>query len=235
MRPSLLLLVPLCVLAQCVSAGTQQRPTDRAIARFVPGDEASSVPSAAEAIASIRQAALKRDEAALLRYVSDSILVEESPRRSGRAAFSRYWRLDDSGSAVWPDLARVLAEGSALLGCGVGESNCLVVLPYWSERFPYERFDRLQSLVVRSERVALREQPSEDAKALATVGYEIVFRNLSGNGEDTETWTRVKLADGTAGFVAASDLYDPTFGLRVILSREARSGRWQIVEMREGD
>jgi len=170
-------------------------------------------------LAGLRDAVRREDVAYLTSIVSPNI-KNGFGGDDGIAAFRKFWKLEQPHSPVFPLLSK-------LLGLGVAwDADRNVWAPYLFVTFPQE-LDPFEHEVVTGRNVYLRSGPSQAAKPLRTLSYEIVKVEKS-----EQDWHRVATLDGVTGYVSERYLHSPV-GYRAGFTKEA--GQWRMVFLAAGD
>lgn len=191
--------------------------------RLLPVDDAASRPDFFTFRAQLQTALARRDVAALLSVVHPDI-KNGFGGDDGKANFEVKWRPAAADSEVWATLGEVLALG------GTFDSPDTFVAPYVSSRWP-DGVDGFDYVAVVGDRVRIRRRPSQDAAEVATSSFQIL--PLAIDVRDAgESWTAVRLADGTAGYISSRYVRSP-IDHRAYFSKAG--GRWQMMMLLAGD
>jgi hypothetical protein len=207
-RPALLAALVLAALPGAVRART-----------LPPRDEcADADPGFASFRAELLDIVARHDASGLLAIAADDIRFDFGGGE-GRRAFSGEWGLAaPDRSAIWVELARVLASGCAR----DGET---MTAPYIFRRFPDE-LDVFTSGVAGP--AARLYQARSDVGESVLIPWEV----LAEVEREAGGWARVRLSDGRAGFVETAQLLNP-IDYRAIF--EKRDGQWRMTMFIAGD
>lgn len=223
------LLLPLLAFGLSAQAEPSPAPPAAAAHTLRPIDEATRVQSFYEFRAKLREIVKKRDADALLDRVHDSIEFSFGADASGKPAFVKNWGLktNPAKSALWRELAQVLAEGA------VYEGEQEFTAPYYYSKWP-EAFDAFEYMLVHGEKVPVRKEAKASAPVVESVSYLIV-KAPEGEGKG---FTAVELPNGKKGFVETKSLRSPV-GYRAIFlfvkDKTSLGGRWLLKTFIAGD
>ncbi len=153
----------------------------------------------------------------------------------GIAGFVKSWGLtspeEAQKSEIWNVLERILPMG------GVFTAPDEFVAPYYFSTWP-EDTDAFGYLAVTGGGVRLRETASLNSRIVKTISYDMV--KLTGQSDTQETinghthpWFKVKMADGTEGFIFGQFLGSPV-GYRAGFRKTPGQG-WKLVFLVAGD
>lgn len=159
-------------------------------------DEASQDPSFVAYRDRLIAAVRARDTKAVLE-LSDPAIRTSFGDTGGHADLAR--RLEKPGH--FQELEAILTLGGTFRGEGAQRSFWA---PYVYSTFPDEH-DAFEHVAVISDDAPLREQPSPDARVIATLSRDIVAGNV---GERTD-WMQVRTADGKTGYVESRHVRSP--------------------------
>lgn len=202
--------------------------------QLVPQDESSRAPEFPAFIRRFRQAVEARDVTSVLAMTWEDIATAPfASQRRGRESFRKYHALDDPKSKFWSVVSDLLAKGAAVDGCQDPESQCEATYPYWYKRFPDDKLDRADHMIVGDENVPMYSAPSSDARIVERLSYEIV-RYVADVADGTLQWQEDSLLDGRRGFLRIERLYNPGTGYRMIFHRRP-DGFWNMVALVAGD
>jgi hypothetical protein len=192
-------------------------PVDAARPKLPPVDQCRTegLPQFRDALARIVR---KRDGKALMAIVSSDVQIGFDGD-NGKAAFAKVWHPDDRNSELWRLMERMLALGCA----GSGPTR---LIPSLGEQLNDDD-DAFEVLLVSVPSARLRETSTDDARTVATLGWDVV-RMI----ERDELQAKVKLEDGREGWLWDSQVYAP-IDYRMVLEKAA--GRWMIVAFVAGD
>ncbi|MEA3013613.1 MAG: hypothetical protein QOD42_2158 [Sphingomonadales bacterium] len=182
-----------------------------------PRDECAADPDFARFRAELLDIVARHDATRLLAVVADDIRFDFGGGE-GRRAFAGEWGLaDPDRSGLWVELAKALASGCARDG---GTMSA----PYIFRRFPDE-LDVFSSGVAGLGARLYRTQVTDGDSV--PIPWEILDEAERDGG-----WTRVRLADGRAGFIETAHLLSP-IDYRAIF--EKRDGQWRMTMFIAGD
>ena len=210
----------LCIgLMAAASAAADNDPV------FAPPTDA--LPPAAKAMRDdLQRIVAARDLQALRSHVRDATTLSFGGE-AGLQGFDVVWAHDaDATRDLWRVLDAMLALPGVSRSDEGGDQYCA---PYVS-CLPYpEDIDVFDAQVVLGRDVAVRERPDPHAPVITRVSHVVVTRI-----EDPATdWTRVRLASGKEGYIAASLLRSP-IDYRISLIREGERG-WAFQYFVAGD
>ena len=150
----------------------------------------------------------ERDSAALLEVLDDNVMTDFGPEGTGKAAFTKTWQFDEpDSSAVWDELGTILR-----LGCTVEDGVWAMPSLGHQLKDDADPFDTLLAVEPNS---ALRAEPSDDAKAIAKLNWDVL--SMIEVLPDSD-WFKVKLRDGRTGFVRKAQVRNP-LDYRMIVQR----------------
>jgi hypothetical protein len=196
--------------------------------KLLPLDESAQDTSFAHFRGQLMQAIQRRDTTFLY-----SILVPEIKNGFGGddsiAGFRRQWTPDSANTQVWRVLDHIMRLGAVRWGEGFSA-------PYVFSKWP-QNLDAFENVAVVKDRAVVRAQPSDTARALGTLSYDIVHvKEWTGFEETGELlpgrWAHIDLPKGGMGWVQGSDVYLPV-SYRAYF--EKRNGQWKIVYFLAGD
>ncbi|MBL8231452.1 MAG: hypothetical protein JNL98_23355 [Bryobacterales bacterium] len=190
-----------------------------------PVDDTERDPTFRTFVQRLRTAVEARNTKALRKLTADDVICGPDKDDKGWKKFVGKWHPDDpQDRRLWLALADMLAAGF------VREHPRLYLSPYQVWRFP-SGINRATHLVIARDKSAMREQPSLDARVVATLSFDIV-RSMGDavRGTGLAEWRPVRTLAGVEGFVMSRDLVSPLapraqFGLD--------RGRWQLIALEE--
>lgn len=207
-------------LALLLAAALSVLPAVASAKVLPPEDKCTADARLAEARARLAAAVEKKDGAALVAMIADTIEfgLEEG---HGKARFIRQWKLDRAPeqSPIWAALAKIMS-----LGCAM-DSQGNAVIPYLFTAL--DDRDTFGTAVTIRPNVNLRAAASETAAVVAVLHYEVLTLDT-----DDETWPRVHTDAGVAGYVRRDLIHTPV-GFRAYLGKVG--GAWKITVFTEGD
>ncbi|MDB5679240.1 MAG: hypothetical protein JWM94_2242 [Sphingomonas bacterium] len=187
--------------------------------QYPPRDDCIADASFVAFRATLFDIARRKDAKALLAVVAPDVEFDFGEAAT-RAGFAKEWKLDKPAtSGVWRALDRALSRGCSLVD---GEASA----PYWYKHGPDG--DLAEIALINGERVNLRTAPSPTAKIVRTADWE----SVTVGDEGSEGWTKVKLDDGTEGYVA-SDYVWTGYSLRALFRKSG--GKWLMTAFIAGD
>ena len=162
-------------------------------------------------------AVARRDARALLRLVQNDISFGDNG--IGRADFARHWGLArPATSRLWRELAEIMR-----LGCARDRQRLhWVPSMFLDENAPDDATYGPQA-VVTGAGIALRAAPSESARLVARMSWDIVF--LPEHDDGRGDWVHATLDNDHEGFVRRSQVHS-LMGPYALF--EKRRGRWQL-------
>lgn len=188
-----------------------------------PVDEATSDPSLVTFRNELLAAVRRRDADAVVALADPKIRTSFGDD-GGAAAFKR--NLAQPGT--WEDFEMLLTQGGKFVGEGPSRSFWA---PYAFSALPDDQ-DAFMALVITEENVPLLESADKNARAIATLSYDIVQRT-GDIGRDIGDWHNVKTADGHSGWVEARFVRSPV-GYRAGFLKN-KDGKWQVNALVAGD
>jgi hypothetical protein len=214
----LFLLFALCFFGQA------QAPP---VLQLYPVDDTSRDSSFKSYFGKLRSAVEGRKVEALRKLTADDVFVGPGDKDKGWETFKAKWHIEDRDNpALWLALSDLISLGA------IREHPSLFLSPYLVWRFPHNLPVDTYLVVIR-DKVALRDQPSMNARTVATLSFDIVQRLGQVEGTDSVVqWFHVRTFDGKAGYVTSRDVMSPMtpraqFGLR--------HGRWLLVALEGAD
>ncbi len=195
--------------------------------RLCPVDQASQDPSFAAFREQLAGIVERRDAAALLRVVDPKIRTTFG-EGGGSDDFRARWKLDSGDSPLWQELATILSHGGTFGGEGASKSFWA---PYVFSAWPEEK-DAFTHVAALGPGVAVRERGSADAPLIATVDWGILELVLGQGWSPEDPWYQVRLPDGRAGWVDASQVRMPLDWRAGFVKRD---GEWKMNILVAGD
>ena len=189
---------------------------------LLPVDEAAQQPDFFAFRARLQEALARRDTEAVLAVVHPQVRTSFGDH-GGHDGFRRHWRPDAPDSSLWSTLATVLALGGSFVEDGSFHA------PYVYSRWPDE-VDAFEHRAVVGASVRVRAHPEAAAPIAGSVSFGIVA--VDAPADPGSPWVRVRLPDGTRGYMAQRYLRSPV-DYRAIFQRH--DGRWQLTALVAGD
>mgnify|MGYP006315320237 CR=1 FL=1 len=190
-----------CCLSASAIAGTPADPVMRPPVEHLP-------PTLLRAKAELRSIIARRDMAALSERVRAETKLDFGGSE-GPAGFEAVWNSDaESRQRLWSTLESILAlPGVARAFDDDGSEYCA---PYvFCTHLPGD-VDPFEALVVLGAGVAIRDRPSLSGAVLRRVDHVVLTSATDDRGsEPTPAWTRVRLADGTKGYISTRWVRSP--------------------------
>ena len=185
-----------------------------------PFDDGDTRPGFAAFRREVRAIVARRDVEALMRLAHPDIKISFGGD-DGLEAFRAV--IVDPDHDFWAEFGTILSMG------GRFEGDDSFTAPYVFSDWP-SQFDAFSCVAVVGRSVAVRRAPRVSAPRVATLDYRIV--EAMPEAQPVAGWTRVRLADGRAGFIATRYVRSP-------IDHRARfvfeNGRWQLVFYVAGD
>ena len=128
---------------------------------------------------------------------------------------------------VWEDFEQVLTQGGSFVGEGETRSFWA---PYVYSAWP-EAHDAFEFLAITTDNVPLRESADANAKALATLSYDIVHR-AGEPSREPRPWQQIKTSDDRTGWVESRFVRSPV-GYRAGFVKS--EGKWKLNALVAGD
>ena len=215
----------LACLAGSATAGTPADPVMRPAPEHLP-------PPLVRAKAELRGIVAGRDMQALLKRVRAKTTLDFGGS-VGPEGFKAVWNGDpESRQRLWSTLESILALPGVARNFERGSEYCA---PYiFCAELPGDT-DPYESLVVIGSGVAIRDRPSLSGAVLRRVDHVVLTRK----GEDPRIepipdWTRVRLADGTGGYISTRWVRSP-IDFRMTLRIDDGSDAWWLGFLIAGD
>lgn len=163
-----------------------------------------------------------RDTTALLPLIAPDIKLSFGGD-AGLDEFRRTWRINSPESEFWDVLRDILLHG------GKHDGPDRFTAPWTFVAQLPDSVDVFAHVIVRVIAAQVHERPDSASAVIGELGYDIVrtHREAAPSG-----WQAIELADGAAGFVAASQVKSPV-DYRAIFER--RNGRWMLATLVAGD
>jgi len=193
--------------------------------RSMPVDEAASRPDFFTFRAHLQAAIAQRDAAALLGAVHPDIKISFGGD-DGIEAFKQFWRIQESDSRLWRELAMVLSMGGSFNGTDT------FTAPYVFSRWPPDT-DAFENVAVIGANVRIRTAPRIDAPTLTSVSFSILHLDAEALRSDrtNSEWTAV-VVNGRKGYIATRFIRSP-IDYRAMFTYAA--GRWLLTLFVAGD
>lgn len=214
-----------CCLATSAIAGTPADPVMRPPAEDLP-------PTLLRAKAELRGIIARRDMQALLSRVRAETKLDFGGSE-GPEGFQAVWNSDaESRRRLWSTLGEILALPGVAGRFDHGSEYCA---PYvFCADLPGE-VDPFEALVVLGSGMAIRDRPSLSGVVLRRVDHVVLARAEDQPGSDTSPdWTRVRLADGIAGYISTRWVRSP-IDFRLNLRVDDGSDTWWLGFLIAGD
>lgn len=212
-----LLAVVLAVVLACepalhAVAGTPADPAMHPPTEHLP-------PKLLRAKAELRSIVARRDMEALLARVRPETRLDFGGDE-GVEGFQAAWNGDaESRQRLWSTLESILALPGISRRFDHGDEYCA---PYvFCTGLPGD-VDPFEALVVLGSGVAIRDRPSTSGNVLTRVDHVVLRASDDPGSVPTTDWTRVRLADGTAGYIHSRWVRKPDR-----LPVRAAGGRWR--------
>jgi len=194
-------------------------PTPLAKGPYAPQDSCAKVEGADAFRRALADAVTRRDADALTGLAAVDVKLDFGGG-AGRAELRK--RLGEPSRALWSALDELMT-----LGCSANSEGGVTIPWYFDQPMP--GVEPMAGMLVTGENVPVRARPDHSAPQTATVSWDMV--EIAALQPDAP-FQQVKLASGTAGFVA-SDKLRSVLDYRLIAS--SRNGRWSITSFVAGD
>ena len=170
----------------------------------------------------LKDAAARKDQAALLALLSPDVIVSFGGD-NGREAFVRQWSFDATEYGnLWDQLATMLR-----LGCAKSEGTRMI--PSLAAQFDGQGDeDMFEKAVVVTPGAKLRKGPEIDSPVIATLAWDVVA--IIDSASDLQS--RVRTVEGREGWLSDDELYSP-IGHRMVIQKIG--GKWMITAFVAGD
>ena len=214
-----------CCLALNAIASTPSDPVMRPTAEHLP-------PALLRAKAELRSIIARRDMQALLARVRPETKLDFGGSE-GPQGFQMVWNSDpESRQRLWTTLEGILALPGEARRFDHGSEYCA---PYvFCTHLPGD-VDPFEALVVLGSGVAIRDRPSLSAEVIRRVDHVVLTRANDDPGiESNPDWTRVRLADGTMGYINTRWVRSP-IDFRLALRVDDSSETWWLGFFLAGD
>jgi len=215
-----------CCLATNALAGTPADPVMRPPVEHLP-------PTLQRAKAELRSIIARRDMQALHARVRAETKLDFGGSE-GPGGFKAVWDTDaESRQRLWSTLESILALPG--VARGFDDDGSEYCTPYvFCTNLPGD-VDPFEALVVLGAGVAIRDQPSLSGAVLTRVDHVVLSRaGDDAGGDQSPDWTRVRLADGTAGYISTRWVRSP-IDFRLTLRMEDGSDTWWLGFLLAGD
>jgi hypothetical protein len=187
--------------------------------KLTPVDEATKDPTLVAFRDELLAAVRKRDAGAVVALADPKIRTS-----FGGGGGTADLRKALARPGMWEDLEQLLTMGGKFVGTSFWA-------PYVYSAWP-DREDAFESLAVIAENVPLRQLADANARAVATLSYDIVQRAKPASGNES-AWQHVQTADGKTGFVESRSVRSPV-GYRAGFLKNA-DGKWKMNALVAGD
>lgn len=192
--------------------------TRRAAPRLLPKDEAASNPRLLAFRRELLAAVARRDTDAILRVADPDVQLDFD---SSRGIESLRQQINSDQGDVWQECGRALTLGGRF-------QDGAFIAPYVSSAWSDTCEPWCSAIIGRA--VLLRERPHTNARILARLDYDVVEPVIE--GPRVTGWERVRLANGTVGFVSARFVRSPNDYRAWFVSAD---GRWRLKAFMAGD
>jgi hypothetical protein len=202
-------------------------PVDSGAMKLLPRDEAN------ESFKAFRRealAALARRDTAFLYGILSPVIKNSFGGDDSVSGFKRVWKPEESNSAVWSHLARVLSMGGKL------ESDSMFTAPYVYAFWP-DSIDSFDYVATTDSPAVVRSDSSATAPAIGAASYSIGkvlgwSSFPSAQLPADSTWARVQFPNGSSGWIRGTSVYSPV-SWRAMFQRQ--NGRWTMIFFVAGD
>ncbi|HSD17652.1 MAG TPA: SH3 domain-containing protein [Thermomonas sp.] len=214
-----------CCLASNAIAGTPADPVMRPPEERLP-------PALLRAKAELRGIVARRDMAALLARVRAETKLDFGGS-AGPEGFEAVWNSDAaSRQRLWSTLDGILALPGVARGSDHASEYCA---PYVYCMDLPDEIDPFEALVVIGTDVAIRDRPSSSGAVLRRVDHLVLTRvGDDPASEASVDWARIRLADGTAGYISTRWVRSP-IDFRLTLRADDGSDTWWLGYLIAGD
>jgi hypothetical protein len=213
-----------CCLAMGAVAGTPADPVMRPPAEDLP-------PKLLRAQEELRGIVARRDMDALIARVRAGTALDFGGSE-GPEGFNALWNRDaESRQRLWSTLEDILALPGEARKVEKGVEYCA---PYVFCTDLPGALDPYVALVVTGTHVAIRDLPSLSGNVLRRVDHVVLSRADAAASERTSEWTRVRLADGTAGYINTRWARSP-IDFRLTLRIDDGTNAWWLAFLLAGD
>lgn len=189
-------------------------------------------PTLLRAKAELRGIVARRDMEALLARVRPETKLDFGGGE-GVDGFQAAWNGDaESRQRLWSTLESILALPGISRRFDHGDEYCA---PYvFCTGLPGD-VDPFEALVVLGSGVAIRDRPALSGTVLTRVDHAVLTRASNDPGiSPTPDWTRVRLADGTAGYIHSRWVRSP-IDFRFVLRLDDGADAWWLGFLLAGD
>lgn len=189
---------------------------------LAPRDECVEVDGAYQFRLALAEAVIARNADALLALADPNIKLDFGGGE-GRATLKE--RLAEPDRALWLELEKIMP-----LGCADNGQGNLILPWYFAQDFG--DIDGFVAMLVTGEDVPLLKEPNADAEVLARLSWEAVELDPEMFDGELRPFARVKLGDGTSGWIAEESLRSQ-LDYRIVANR--KSGDWKMIAFIAGD
>jgi hypothetical protein len=154
------------------------------------------------------QAAIQNQDKQFLLSILDPKIRNQSENTRGVAQFRRQWELDTADSPVWRELALALQLGSAYLQRD--KTTRELCAPYVLAKWPSD-LAPFENAVAISRDTSVQPEPSNDARALGTLSYDIVRVTdweVDDRKDAKQKWVKIRYRDRD-GYVLEEHVRSP--------------------------
>jgi hypothetical protein len=191
-----------------------------------PVDEAAQDPAFAAYRTKLLDAVERKDEAALLPLLADTMRVNFGGG-GGIADFQKHWKTSSPDSPLWAELGAILEHGGSFIGEGTSRSFWA---PYVYSKWP-DDVDAFEHLAVMRAGAPLRNAANDAAAVVQALDWAIV-KVLEPASDSDAAWRHVRAPDGTEGWISTKDVRSP-IGYRAGFNQV--NGQWKMTALVAGD
>jgi len=171
-----------------------------------------------------------RDRGALIAAIDPNI-DNGLDQKPGLDEFRRRWDFNDDKSPMWEELRKAVALGGAFLKDEKGQTRFCA--PYVSAKWP-TTVDPFGFGAIVVQEVLVKQEPSANARTLATLTHELVPVEDWEVADKTpgfpQKWTRVRLRSGS-GYVPEQQIRSP---IEHMACFSGRNGTWRMISFTAG-
>lgn len=217
MKTALLAALLCCLSATALPAGP--------VKKLPPVDEAAKDPSFFVFRSRLIEAVAAHDAGQIVSLLSPKIM-NNFGGNGGIDEFKQQWRPEDKESKLWVELGRVLSLGGKFMQDGG------FAAPYYYAAWPDDgSIDAFEWVAIVGANIRVREKADANSAVIGRLSFELVRIEEQQDGAPEE-WTKVKLADGSKGFVATR-FTGSGVGWRAVFDKE--NGEWRMTAFVAGD